>query len=364
MAFHCGVLQWLAERGRLGDISHISSVSGGSLFTGLVFRFGNWKWPSDEAYCTDIKPRIRELLTQSSLQAVAVRRLLRPKNWRYLLSRANILSEAIAHHWDISTNLHHLPAKPVWSVNGTTAENGRRFRFKQTGCGDYEIGYADAEGFKVSDALAVSAAFPGLIGPFVIRTADFVWWKRKEWDDPLESAAQVTPPFPRLHLYDGGIYDNLGMEPLFEIGSRSFKNNINSLVVSDAGAPLTRSPLGRSLNPFRFKRIADVALEQTRALRIRGWINFLQSYPECGMYLQLGAHAPDRIKQYAENNPEVADGLLKESWLDRKEVERAAAEPTNLRRLTPDAFDRLSRHGYETARWNEILFMRQRVVEH
>ena len=45
MAFHCGVLQWLAERGRLGDISHISSVSGGSLFTGLVFRFGNWEWP-------------------------------------------------------------------------------------------------------------------------------------------------------------------------------------------------------------------------------------------------------------------------------------------------------------------------------
>jgi len=129
-------------------------------------------------------------------------------------------------------------------------------------------------------------------------------------------------------------------------------------VVSDAVAPLTRSPLGRALSPFRVWRVADIALEQTRALRIRVWINFLQSHPERGMYLQLGAHAPDRIEQYAENNPEAATALRAESWLDRKAVERAAVEPTSLGRLTPDAFDCLSRHGYETAWWNEILFMR------
>ena len=363
MAFHCGVLQWLAERGRLGDVSHISSVSGGSLFTGLVFQFGNWEWPSDEAYCTDIKPRIRTLLTQSSLQAVALRRLARPRNWRYLLSRANVLSETIAHHWGIVARLRHLPEKPVWSVNGTTAENGRRFRFKQTGCGDYKIGYAAAEGFKISDAMAASAAVPGLIGPFVIRTAEFAWQRRKAWNDPPESAVDVAPPFPRLHLYDGGIYDNLGIESLFETGSRSFKGGIDSLVVSDAGEPLAPGPLGRALNPFRFKRIAYIALEQTRALRIRVWINFLQSHPESGMYLQLGAYAPDLIKKYAANNPEGADALLRESWLDREEVKRAEAEPTCLGRLTPDAFDRLARHGYETAWWNEILFMCQEAAE-
>ena len=363
MAFHCGVLQWLAERGRLGNISHISSVSGGSLFTGLVFQFGNWKWPSDEAYCTDIKPRIQALLTQSSLQAVALRRLGRPRNWRYLLSRANVLSETIAHHWSIVARLRHLPEKPVWSVNGTTAENGRRFRFKQTGCGDYELGYADAEGFRVSDAMAVSAAFPGLIGPFVIKTADFAWQRRKAWNDPPESAVDVMPPFPRLHLYDGGIYDNLGMEPLFETGSRSFKGGIDSLVVSDAGAPLARSSLGWALSPFRAKRIADIALEQTRALRIRVWIKFLQSHPERGMYLQLGAHAPELIKEYTEKNPEGAATLLRESWLDHEEVNRAVTEPTSLGRLTPDTFDRLARHGYETARWNEILFMRQEAAQ-
>ena len=363
MAFHCGMLQWLAERGRLGDISHISSVSGGTLFTGLVFQFGNWEWPSDAAYCADIKPRIRTLLTQSNLQAAALRRLVRPRNWRYLLSRANVLSEAIAHRWGIAARLRHLPEKPVWSVNGTTAENGRRFRFKQTGCGDYEIGYAAAGGFKISDAMAVSTAFPGLIGPFAIRTADFAWQRRKAWNDPPESAVDVTPPFPRLHLYDGGIYDNLGMEPLFDTGPQSFKGDINSLVVSDAGAPLARRPLGRALSLFRAKRVADIALDQTRALRIRVWINFLQSHPECGMYLQLGAYAPDLIKKYAANNPEGADALLRESWLDREEVKRAAAEPTCLGRLTPDAFDRLARHGYETAQWNEILFMRPEAAE-
>ena len=356
MAFHCGVMRWLAERHCLNDVSHISSVSGGSLVTGLVFRFANWEWPSDEAYCTDIEPKIRAQLTQSSLQCAAIWALIRPNNWRYLLSRANVLSKTIAHQWDIGVRLSDLPAQPVWSLNGTTAENGRRFRFKRTECGDYEIGYADAEEFKVSDAMAVSAAFPIGVGPFVVRTSNFVWRKRKVWDDPPCSAVEVTPPFPRLHLYDGGVYDNLGMEPLFDIGSRTFKGDVNSIVVSDGGMSLARIPPGWVLNPFRIKRIADIALDQTRALRIRVLVNFLQTQLGNGLYLQLGAQAQDHIERYSTNNPQAASALLKYSWLDRKEVSLAAAEATSLQRLTTEAFDRLERHGYETARWNSILF--------
>ena len=358
MAFHCGVLRWLAEHARLGSVAHVSSVSGGSLFVGLMFRLGDWKWPSDEAYHQLIEPQIKTLLTRSSLQNDALLRLARPDNWRYLLSRANVLSATIERRWGVSASLRELPARPIWSVNGTTAENGRRFRFKRTECGDYEIGYADAMGFKVADAMAISAAFPVGIGPFLIQTSDFVWRKRMNWNDAPESAVEVAPSFSRLHLYDGGIYDNLGMEPLFDTGSRSFKNKIDTLIVSDAGAPLERIPPGWVLSPFRVKRIADIALDQTRALRIRAFISFLQSDPANGMYLQLGAHAQDRIEKYGTVNPERSATLLAQSWLDADEVDLAAAEPTSLGRLTPEAYDRLERHGYETAHWNELLFTR------
>ena len=67
--------------------------------------------------------------------------------------------------------LADLPEVPVWSINGTTAETGRRFRFKRTAVGDYELGYAEAAKFKVADTMAISAAFPGLIGPFVIQNS-------------------------------------------------------------------------------------------------------------------------------------------------------------------------------------------------
>jgi len=360
MAFHCGVLRWLAEQGHLGEVVHVSSVSGGSLFVGLVFRYSNWEWPSGETYSNQVKPEIRNLLTQSSLQDDALWRLIHPKNWRYLLSRANVLSETIEHNWGVSRSLQDLPARPVWLVNGTTAENGRRFRFKRTECGDYEVGYADAKGFKVADAMAVSAAFPVGIGPYVVDTSAFTWRKLKSWDSPPESLVNVTPPFHRLHLYDGGVYDNLGLEPLFDIGSRTFKGKVNSVVISDAGAPLARISPGWVLSPFRAKRIADIALDQTRALRVRSVVNFLQSHPTKGMYLQLGADARGRIEKYGADNASVANTLLEEEWLGYDQVNSAAAEPTSLKRLTVESFDRSARHGYETARWNELLFMVKR----
>ena len=39
MAFHLGVLRRMAEQGLLERVSHLSSVSGGSLIVGLVLLF-------------------------------------------------------------------------------------------------------------------------------------------------------------------------------------------------------------------------------------------------------------------------------------------------------------------------------------
>jgi len=243
----------------------------------------------------------------------------------------------------------------VWSVNATTSETGRRFRFKQTAVGDYEVGYAKAADFKVAHAMAVSAAYPGIIGPFVIETGNYEWRKREAWDLPKEAEQLKAPPFENLHLYDGGIYDNLGTEPLFDSGKQCAKEGTDFIVVSDAGAPLGQVGPGW-FRPFRLKRVADIIGEQTRALRIRSFINFLQNHPTSGAYLQIGAQAEEKLRMYGRQNPTVAEVLLCDTWATSADVARAAAYRTTLQRMTKGDFDLLERHGYESARWNLRLF--------
>jgi len=299
MAFHSGVLRSLAHSNRLERVTEVSSVSGGSLFTGLIFALNGMKWPSSDEYLNSVHPKVLQLLTSKDLQNGALWRLLLPNNWRYLLSRANVLSQAIEGCWRVNGNLGMLPNSPIWSINGTTAETGRRFRFKQDGCGDYELGYADASNFSLANAMAVSAAFPVGIGPFVISAENLTWRRRKAWNAPKSETEVVSLPYPRLHLYDGGVYDNLGLEPLFDIGTRELKSSANFIIVSDAGLPLARKSLVGPLSPFRVKRIMDISMDQTRALRIRALSNHFQNTPNAGIYLQIGANPRERIKTYS-----------------------------------------------------------------
>lgn len=360
-AFHAGVMRYLAERDLLQDVVHISSVSGGSLFIGMVFRLADYHWPSSQAYLNDIFPLIRQTLTKQSLQrSAATRILLNPFNWRFLLSRANVLAQAIEALWDIKKPLSAIGASPVWSINCTTGETGRRFRFKGVTMGDYELGYADVDDFSLAKAMAISAAFPGGIGPLTVKSGEFEWKKRKQWEAKKPEAYKL--PYDRLHLYDGGLYDNLGIEPMFDAGQQKLKHddtlrsNITYLLVSDGSAQLPRQNIPHPLNPFRFKRIADIASDQIHALRVRAFVNFLQKNPTAGAYVGIGASAKSSIKRFSEGHKAIAAKLLAQSWLSDTDAKRAATYSTTLHKLTEPNFDLLARHGYETAKWNvEIM---------
>lgn len=355
MAFHAGVLRWLAETKRMEEVTHISSVSGGTLAAGLVFALSDWKWPSSRQYLDKVRPEFMRLLTTHSLAAEALNRLAWPHNWRFVFSRANIVSQAIERSWGIDERLSRLPPTPVWSINGTTAETGRRFRFKQDRCGDYEIGYADASHFKISDAMAVSAAFPGLIGPLAIKTAHYKWKRRPTWNAPAETEREVVLPFKRLHIYDGGVYDNLGLEPLMDPAAQRFKNGIGYVVCSDAGAPLARER--PSFFVFRrVTRLLDIVMDQARALRVRALANFLTRNPTLGTYAQIGANATERLHQYEHLHPSRAARLLQREWLGADDVVRAARVKTTLSRLKTETFQLLELHGYESMMWNEAYF--------
>lgn len=63
-----------------------------------------------------------------------------------------------------------------------------------------------------SDYVRQSLMLPWrLIGPLVVRSSRYRWsqWERQQWQS-------VRPQYARLHLWDGGVYDNLGIEPLYK----------------------------------------------------------------------------------------------------------------------------------------------------
>jgi NTE family protein len=360
IAFHAGVLQRMAENGWLERIGHISSVSGGSLFAGLLFQTTNNCWPTSAQYLNHTLPHVRNLLTSKSLQTDALCRLIfNPFNWHFILSRANILRQSIEYCWGVTATLDQLPQWPVWSINGTTAENGKRFRFKGSKIGDYEIGYADTTNYKLAIAMAVSAAFPGGIGPLMLNTTNYQWRKQENWDS-MDSVAMVTPKLKKIHLYDGGVYDNLGLESLFDMGKQILKQNnevpIDFIIVSDAGAPFPRNRIPGPLNPLRLRRLADVAFDQVRSLRVRSFVNFLKNNLSMGMYLQIGSNPIECIKQYEHSSGAITSNHL-HSWMSEKEVSKATGYKTTLARMRESDFDLIARHGYETALWNELVFM-------
>lgn len=364
-AFHAGVMRYLAEKDLLQDVVHVSSVSGGSLFVGMVFRLADYSWPSSQAYLGDVFPHFRQTMTKQSLQwFAAAQLLLNPLNWRFLLSRSNVVAKAIEALWDVKKPLSAIGTSPVWSINCTTGETGRRFRFKGVTMGDYELGYADVDDFSLARAMAISAAFPGGIGPLTVNSKEFEWKKRKQWGCGEPEPYQL--PFDRLHLYDGGLYDNLGIEPMFDVGQQKLKSDntlrsdITYLLVSDGGAPLARQTIPHPLNPFRFKRIADIALDQSRALRVRAFVNFLQKNPSAGAYVGIGTAAESSIKRFTKGREAIASELLTCSWLSAADAKRAATFSTTLHKLAESSFDLLACHGYETAKWN-VEMMSQKL---
>ena len=287
------------------------------------------KWPTSTEFGTGVYPRLRNKLCARSLAWGAVRQLLRPLNWRFLLSRANLVSAALKNEWNVQATLSQLPVTPEWSINGTTAENGKRFRFKRDSIGDYSLGYADPKVFPLSSALAVSAAFPGGIGPLSLDATRFEWMKR-DWGAPPNQATRIAPMFQKLRLYDGGVYDNLGLEPLFDTGKGEPKHKYEFIVVSDAGSPLEMGLSAGVLSPWRLKRLADIMSDQSRALRVRSFSNYLQRGTDRGAYAYIATPLIDR-KISAE-----ADFVCR--------------FPTTLSRLKLSAFDMIANHGYNVAK--------------
>ena len=334
--FHLGVLARLARQDLLSQVKIVSSVSGGSLAAGLVFAASGYRWPSSSQYLQEVVPQIHELLTTCDLQrSYITRSMMFP--WRIASGRASILGELIDRQWGIAGDLADLPISPRWIINATCYETGKNWRFGRDQMGDYQTKYINNPDFRLSHALAASAAVPGLIGPLVVKSRHYPWTEFRD-----DAWHPIEPKYKRLHLWDGGVYDNLGVESLFKPG-QGLQGDTDFLIVCDASRPLSSQNRGKRFRPSYLKasmRLVDVATDQVRSLRARMLINFFKENPGSGAYLRIGR----KSKMTNEASSSIATPSLSDD-----EVNQAAGMETSLRRLSHQEFSLLFRHGYEVA---------------
>lgn len=339
LVFHLGVLARLASDDLLEEVSFISTVSGGSLGTALIYATNDFQWPSSQTYLNKVVPEIRQFLSNHNLVREIRSQLLRnPAAW--LRRGGNKLALVLTSSWGIKPSIQTIADHPRWIINATTYETRKNWRFMSRRMGDPEFGYAMNPEVPLAVAVAASAAHP-MIGPIMIDTSPFRWEKYVQGSQ--KETYNITPKYKKLLLWDGGLYDNLGTEALMKTGSK-LRPGVDFLIVSDASAPISvpRYWLGYP----SLRRMADIMATQVQSLRTRIIMDFLINEPTKGRYIKLGHHA-----DYILNNAKKAHDIveLSSQTLSDERIDPVRNIKTEDTHMTYEKFDLIFRHGFEVA---------------
>ena len=350
MAFHAGVLKFLAEESALERVKAISTVSGGSLLTGVIFHLSGYRWPSSTDYLDNIFPKIEQLLSDRFVEyKVGYARFL--PDIPMIRKNAHWLTKLIEQEWGVNGRWSDIPNKPKWTVNVTNAETGKRVTFSGKLLECYQVGKTNAENFRLANILSASAAVPGVIGPWIL-DVDHEKWKKPS--KLVSNNPDLLDRLSQLHLYDGGLYDNLGLEEFVNVGSgikKAYRDGV--VLVSDAGKPIDQKFDRSVINPMRAYDILAIPMDQTRALRIRDFKGHLRKGPGSGAHIRLG-ESYKSLKKKATESKETKDfdfsPLEGMSWQDQLSVDEVASVGTRLQGYRKKDLDRIIQHGYEAAR--------------
>jgi NTE family protein len=327
--FHLGVFKYLAEARQMESITHVSSVSGASLCVALIYAHHNNRWPSSGDFLDKTLPAIEKTILGADIQKTALLRLpLSPAYWD---NKAALIAKVLRDKWHITGTLQDIGDTPVWDVNCTTFETGKNFRFNQKSMGDYEIGYVEKPAIPLADIASASAGFPILIGPYKLNAKAYTWDRQ-----PREQT---------YWLWDGGVYDNLGLESLFK-PEKGLTQDVTYLIVSNASCSSGYMERKTSVSAKNLKRLLDITMDQVAALRSRDVFADILLHNQ-GLFINIGNPA-QKIVDKSTLDAETAKKLVA-ACMTPEQALRVRDYATTLATPTPDNFRLILRHGYENA---------------
>lgn len=293
-----GVLRFLADAGMLDQVRYVSSVSGGSVASGLFgrhyadIRSGGFTREAFDEHV--IAPFIALISSRSLSRGMLLQawKLIGPTN------RTDLLAAEFDRLLFGEFPLTDLPADCRFMFNAANTTTSVRFVFERDRIGDYVVGYVPTAqtDLRLAQAVAASAAVPGLLAPMTLdRSITF----------PCQRGR-------RIRLVDGGAYDNMGLEAVDELTEAL-------LVAINAGGLFVTGTYGR-IPLIRDLQLAQSLLyRQSTALRRRWMVERFKAWeaahaagtpvPEWGRRGVLFGLATtvDPAPAWAEANPQPPD---------------------------------------------------------
>lgn len=287
MLFHAGALLRLNELGILPRVRRIASVSGGSIAAGfLALIWSQLGKPDASGTFASFKALYVEPILKFSSNNIDVSDiLLGLLPWETAADEIAKSYNKLLFH---GAALGAVTDQPQFVFCANSLQTGVLWRFTRGYAGDYVVGRWDSPDIDLAHVVAASSAFPPFLSPVALTPpADqFSDWPT---DQPGTSGLVDPKPFrERVLLSDGGVYDNLGLEPI--------QKSYMTVLASDGGAPFTPEP-SVGADPIRqLMRVLDIAMNQAHALRLR---DLMARFMEGTKRRQAGTLKPGDIDPYA-----------------------------------------------------------------
>ncbi len=240
--YHLGVVRFLRDADLLSRVTHVTSVSGGSVLAAHLVMNWDRYCGSDEQFdaaarqilqfvSLDVRNRIVRrypwLLAAGLWHRLVFRRTSR------LLTRTGLLERYYQRHLFGDACLHQLPATPEIHILCTNVSEGGLSSFtreglwmqRRTSDGRLEVQTHRAGLAKVATAVAASSAFPAFFPPLELRAHDI---------------GATEGEFPTQYFTDGGIFDNLGVRMFHYLRSEREARGadddlVDAILASDVG---------------------------------------------------------------------------------------------------------------------------------
>ena len=230
--FHLGALRRLNELGVLSKIDTFTSVSGGSI---MAAQLATWLTRAErepgrpvEGFEGGVAAPMRAFAARNVRTGAALARL-HPRNWLVPGAQSEALAEAYA-QGPAPGRLDELPDKPRFAFLASDMRFRDQWVF-DTGLrrvGSSAAGYGGLGGWTLAQAVAASSCVPGAFG--VVHA--------KQDPAALTGGSYGEADRDRLvreiDLSDGGMFDNLGLEPVWR--------DHETVLVSDAAPSFKPEP--------------------------------------------------------------------------------------------------------------------------
>lgn len=255
MLFHAGALWRMNDAGLLPRLKRVSSVSGGSLAAGVLAKHWDQLRFDGAGVASNFDEAVAARIMRFAGEGVDVRAVLTGV-WPGRIGR-QVVSIYARRLFGVTT-LGDLPdeaTSPQFVFAATNLGTGALWYYSKERVGDYVAGDFKARGVALATAVAASSAFPPVLSPVVVHHRKF----------STADAAQAS-----VRLTDGGVYDNLGLQPLEDVKG---VHGIDVLLASDGGQPFkekARPPRDWFFGTIHVLKVVDFQVRKLRRRDLHG----------------------------------------------------------------------------------------------